>query len=418
MYKFAHIADCHLGANRDPSLEKLELTAFRMALETCIKERVDFILIAGDLFHANIPDMSVANEAVKIMKEVRDTGIPIYVIYGSHDYSPNETSMIDILDSAGLITKIVKGDVVDNKLKLKWFTDKKTRAKLVGISARKMGLEKKYFEMLDRELLENENGFKIFAFHSLISEIKPDYLVSMESIPTSLLPKGFNYYAGGHLHSHAEISLPEHENIVYPGTLFAGYSRDLENAARGDRRGFYIVNFEDKVKEIKFIEVPVCEYLYFEYDASNKNSLQAQKELFGKLREIQPEGKVVIVKIKGELSGGKTSDLSSSEIKNFLMKNGAIFVSINRYGLTSKEYSSIKVMGEDIQTIENNLLRENIGAVKVSNEALKGESGVKLAYDLLKVLRLEQKLNESKKDYQIRIQKQALDFLGLTEDLK
>jgi hypothetical protein len=418
MYKFAHLADCHLSANREPVLENLELTAFKKAFDSCIQEKVDFILITGDLFHANIPDMRVANEAVRKMKEAKDKGIPIYVIYGSHDYSPNETSMIDILDSAGLIKKIVKGKVVEDKLRLEFFIDPKTKAKLVGISARKVGLEKNYFEILDRESLEKEHGFKIFAFHSVISELKPEYLAQMESIPVSLLPKGFDYYASGHIHQRCETSLPEHERIVYPGTLFAGYARDLEHSAKGVKRGFYIVSFDDIIEDVKFKEVPVCEYLYFEYDASNKNSMQAKKELSEELSKIQVENKLVVVKIYGELSGGKTSDISASEVRSLLMENGAVYVSINRYGLTSKEYAAIKVMGEDIAAIENRLLRENIGVVKVSNEALKGEKGAKLAVDLLKALRQEQKLNEKKNDYIERIQKQALGVLELKEDLQ
>jgi hypothetical protein len=418
MYKFAHLADCHLGANRDPVLEGLELAAFKKALGFCLEEKVDFILIAGDLFHANIPDMHVTNEAVKKMREVKDRGIPIYAIYGSHDYSPNETSMIDILDSAGLIKKIVKGEIVEEKLKLEFFTDPKTKAKLVGISARKVGLEKGYFEILDRDSLEKEPGFKIFTFHSALSELKPEYLSQMESMPVSLLPKGFDYYAGGHIHQHSESSLPDHERIVYPGTLFAGYPRDFEESAKGVKRGFYIVSFEDKIADIKFKEVPVCECVYFEYDASNKNSIQARKELLEKLGKVQAEGKLVVAKIKGELSGGKTSDISSNEIRSLLIENGAVYVSINRYGLTSKEYAAVKVMGEDIPTIENKLFRENIGAVKVSNEALKGEKGAKLATDLLKALRQEQKLNEKKNDYIERVQKQALDVLELQGALK
>ncbi len=118
MFKFAHIADCHIGANRAPALETLELAAFSKAMEICVQEKVDFVLISGDLFHANLPDMHVANEAVKKMRQVKDAGIPIYVIYGSHDYSPNDTSIIDILESTGLIKKIVKGEDVDGKLRL------------------------------------------------------------------------------------------------------------------------------------------------------------------------------------------------------------------------------------------------------------------------------------------------------------
>jgi hypothetical protein len=416
MLKFAHFADCHIGANRGPVLEKLELAAFSKAMDVCMQEKVDFVLIAGDLFHANLPDMYVANEAVKKMKEVRDAGIPIYVIYGSHDYSPNGTSIIDILDSTGLIKKVVKGEDVDGKLRLAVFTDPKTKAKLVGISGRKAGLERNYFEMLDREFLEKEEGFKIFAFHSAISELKPEFLAQMESIPMSLLPKGFDYYASGHVHRRTESGFAGYERVVYPGALFGGYSRDLEDSAKGEKRGFYLVSFDEKVEEVKFMEVSVCDFEYFEYDVSDKNSVQAKKDLLDKLSKIAAENKIAVVKIKGELSGGKTSDISSSEIRDLLKENGALDVIINRYGLTSRDYSSVRAMGEGVPAIENRLLRENIGAVKVSIEELKADKGAKLAQDLLKVLRQEQKLNETKKDYVERVQKHALNTLGLGDE--
>jgi hypothetical protein len=98
-----------------------------------------------------------------------------------------------------------------------------------------------------------------------------------------------------------------------------------------------------------------------------------------------------------------------------LIEKGATYVSINRYGLTSKEYSAIKTIGGDIQMIENKLFRENISTIKITDEALKGEKGTKLAVELLKLLRQEQKLGEKKNDYIERIQKQALAVLRLEE---
>jgi len=85
MYKFAHIADCHLGAQKYSKLKELELKAFKEALDICMAEEVDFIIIAGDLFHSNLPDMSVVKETVKKLREVKEKGIPVYIIYGSHD---------------------------------------------------------------------------------------------------------------------------------------------------------------------------------------------------------------------------------------------------------------------------------------------------------------------------------------------
>lgn len=416
MYKFAHLADCHLGANRELVLQNLELAAFKIALDKCIEEKVNFVVVSGDLFHANIPDMAVTNEAVKKMRQVKDEGIPIYAIYGSHDYSPNETSMVDVLDSAGLISKIVRGKMQEDKLELEFVVDPSTGAKLAGISARKRGLEKDYYEILDRDKLENEKGFKIFVFHSAITELKPELLSGMDSIPLSLLPKNFDYYAGGHIHQSAAKKLEGYGAIVYPGPLFAGYPRDLEASAKGEKRGFYVVSFDEKIERVDFHETPVCNFAYIEYDASNKDSVQAQRQLLEKLEEGNVRGKLVILKIKGELSAGKTSDISSAQLRDLLVEKGAIYLSINRFGLTSKEYAGIKVIAEDVSTIEQKLFAESIGSVKISADKLKGESGVKIAVEMLRLMRQEEKTNETKKDYEDRMINSGLEILGLKRE--
>ena len=418
VFKFAHIADCHIGAFNDQILRELSLNAFKKTMDICVQEKVNFVLITGDLFHSNIPDLLLANEAVKIMKKVKDKGIPIYVIYGSHDYSINETSLIDLLESAGLIKKIVKGKTNENQLDLDFLIDPKTKAKLTGLSGRKRSLEKEYFKILNRELLEKEAGFKIFAFHIVIDEIKPGNIAPMEAVPISYFPSNFDYYAGGHLHKNIIEELPNYKNIVYPGTIFAGYPRDLEDSANGLKRGFCIVKFDKKVEEIIFHEIELCDYLYKEFDLTNKNSLQAQLELTEELDKLNVENKIVLIKIKGELSGGKPSDISSVEIKKILQKNGAKLVNINRYSLTSKEFTTIKVMGDDIQTIENKLLMENLGTIKVTNSVLKGKQGLQLAEELLKILKQEQKSNERNDDYNRRVLDQAQKLLKIEEEGK
>jgi len=416
--KFAHIADTHIGAHREPVLAQLEAEAFGIAIDRCIQEKVDFIIISGDLFQSGIPDLAAVDDAVKKMHAVREAGIPIYVIYGSHDYNPNGKSIIDILDSTGLIKKVVKGEIVDGKLELEFFTDSKTGAKLVGISARKAGLESRYYEILDREALEKEQGFKIFVFHSGLDEFKPKHLAQMESIPVSCLPRDFQYYAGGHIHEKSEHALPHYGPIVFPGTLFAGSPRDFEASAKGTQRGFYIVQFNKKIEKTEFVPVKVCECVYHEYDVSNKNSVQAQHELQKSLKELDVKDKFALIKVFGELAGGKTSDLKFAELKKMLSEKGAIHIDINRFGLVSKEYANMKVAGEDIGEIEDRLFKENIGTVKLSNADLKGDNGIKLAHELLKVVRQEAKTGETKKDYNIRVAEYAVKTLKLTETME
>ncbi|MEM3432880.1 MAG: metallophosphoesterase, partial [Candidatus Methanomethyliaceae archaeon] len=115
--KFAHMADVHLGATSEPRLRQLEVEAFRRAFEECLKENVDFVVISGDLFHVNIPDLLVVKEATKVMMRFVETGRRIYVVYGSHDFSPNATSMVDILEEAGVIVRVGKPSTVNGMLR-------------------------------------------------------------------------------------------------------------------------------------------------------------------------------------------------------------------------------------------------------------------------------------------------------------
>jgi DNA repair exonuclease SbcCD nuclease subunit len=390
------------------------MNSFLYALDECMRRKVDFIIITGDLFHSNIPDLAVVNVAVKKMSVLVSHNIPIYVIYGSHDYSPNETSIVDILSSANLFKKVVRGEVKDEKLKLEFFTDHKTGAKIVGVSARRLGLEKKYFEILDRESLESEPGFKIFAFHSGITELKPRHLTHMESIPLSYLPKGFNYYAGGHIHQHFKQEVKGYGLVAYAGTTFAGYPRDLEENAKGEKRGFFIISFNSSgIENIEFVEIPLPEHFLFEYDATGKSSTIVREELIKNVREIPVKGKIVLLKVSGEMAGGNPSDIDFTEIRNMLLQRGALYVSVNRHGLTTKEYGGFRTVDEDVSEVERKLLREDIGTVKVSGASLKGEEGAKLAFGLLNILRQRQKAGETKKDYENRMLKQAIDFLKL-----
>ena len=411
MHKFAHMADIHLGAHREPALQKLEADAFSKAMDKCIELEVDFILVCGDFFHIGIPDLSVVNEALLKIRQVQKAGIPIYVIYGSHDYTPNGTSVIDILDTAGVMTNVAHWWVIGSKVKLDFFEDKKTGAKLAGISARKIGLERKYYEMLDKESLEKEDGFKVFAFHSAITEFKPEYLSEMESLPISYFPKGFDYYAGGHIHQRGEFKFPNYEKIVFPGPLFTGYGKDLEATVKGEQRGFYVVSFDNKVRQIEFQAIKNFEGIYQEYNATGKNALEVDKEL-RRLLDINVNGKAVVLKVRGELAGGKTSDINFPEIRSRLLGRGALYVHLNRYGLSSKEFPKFAARGEEVSAIEGRVLTERIGQVSISQQTLKDPL---VAMEVLRVLRQEQKSNESKKDYQGRMIRSAIETLRLKE---
>jgi len=404
MSKFAHMSDIHLGAPVEPALRELERKCFARAVDLCLEQDVDFVLISGDLFDVGIPDLGVVNDAVKKMRELREAKVPIYAIYGSHDYTPTGTSVIDVLHTAGILTNVMHPVHEAGKLRLKMFVDPETGAKLTGIAARKIGLESKSYEILDREALEKETGFKVFAFHSGITQFKPEYLSEMETIDIGSLPKGFDYYAGGHIHQRGEFHLPGYQRVVFPGPLFTGHGgKDLEMTARGERRGFYVVDFDDKFRGMRFVPVENFPGTFLEYDAGGKNAVVANKELQERVGRLDVTGKVVVVRVTGELAGGKTHEVDVHAARKAIMDRGAIGVYVNRHGLTSKEQADVVVAGEDAPTIERNLFRERVGKLRLSAKELSGEAGAERAAELLTLMRQGIKSTETKKNYSKRL---------------
>ncbi|MBI3840356.1 MAG: exonuclease SbcCD subunit D [Thaumarchaeota archaeon] len=416
MHKFAHLADAHLGAHREPNLQRLELHSFDAAMAKCVEAGVDFVLICGDLFHVGIPDLGVVDSALKSMMRLQKHGIPIYAIYGSHDYTPNGTSVIDILNTAGILTNLFRPGFSGGGLKLPVFIDEKTGAKLAGISARKIGLESRYYDILDRASLEAEDGFKVFAFHSGITELKPEQLSEMETVGIDMLPRGFDYYAGGHIHQRGEYRLDGHDRIVFPGPLFTGYGRDLEETAKGERRGFYLVEFDDRVRTQRFVPVDSFAGVFREYDATGRNSGEAGRMISDDLKRVDVDGKLVVIRVYGVLAGGKPSDIDFGAIRAGLVGRGAIHAYINRNSLTSKESSERTAQGLDPAALEKSLLRREVGRVSVSSESLRGERGAETGAELLRLLRQQAKLGESKRDYTARMVgagKRALGIEGM-----
>lgn len=415
--KFAHLSDIHLGFQKSTALQKIEQDVFEHALDECMSRKVDFILIPGDMFHVNIPEMRVQKFAFAKFKQVYDAGIPVYVVYGSHDFSPVSNSVIDLLAETKFITKVTKvKESTNDKIVLDFIQDKKTGTKITGFSGLKAGKDIAYYEKLDRKSLESEPGFKIFLFHGGISELKSGTEPEGEYMPLSLLPKGFAYYAGGHLHKFSHQKYDNYSHVVYPGTLFAGYHSDLEENARGLKRGFVLVEFDDTIKNIEFVTIPNTNYELIEINAENKVAKSISTELQTRLKQIDPANKIVIIKVEGELSVGKTTDIDFSAIRESLAKKNALEVKINRNKLSSREYNITPASGTNKDEIETNVFKENIGEIRLTQKELTGDEGVKLAKRLLKDLGQPKLETERAAEYNSRIEQNAFEILGLNKD--
>lgn len=413
--KFAHMSDIHIGAFRQPELRALVVEAFEKAVDRCIAESVSFIILAGDIFESNIPDLASVRRAAEKMKQAIDSGIRFYAIYGSHDFSPNYSSMVDVLDGAGMFTKAEEMSNSEGKVTLSFVQDP-SGARICGISGRKLSIDRDAYAILDRKRLEAEPGLKIFVFHGAIEELKPPTLEKMEAMPLSLLPTGFDYYAGGHVHSHQLESLPGHRNVAFPGPLFATDYSELLQLAKGEERGFYIVDFEESISKVEFVPIRVCDVVEVYYSAQGKSSPQAAKELLELASETDAGGKVVLLTVEGELAEGKTSDIDFAAVRKRLGASAPLIVLSNNSHLTSKEQVKSAGPPTPVHVTERQLFEKEISRVKSEEAKLRGEKGVSLAVDLLRTLKEGKKENETKGAFEERTHRAGFAVLGLQVD--
>lgn len=406
--KFAHMADIHLGAASDQALKRLEVETLDRAIKICEEEDVDFIIISGDLFHVNIPDLGVVRDSVRVIMRFVATGRKIYVVYGSHDFSPNSTSIIDILEEAGVLIRVGKPEVVNGKLRPSVVEDSRSGALLTGISGRRASLERQAFLDLDREYLHSLRGFKIFVFHTGIEDVRKEG-ERYDGIPSTDLPKGFDYYAGGHIHRRIEIR--KGMNLVFPGPLFAGWGADMEATVKGERRGMYIVEANGELKT-RFVDMTPLDGLFKEFPATGLSPQALNGRLMGFAGEADVKGKLVVVKVFGELSNGRTSEVDFNGFREALTKRGAVYLHLSRGQLRSKEMDAVTVAGEDPGEIEEKVFAELAGAVKSKNDSLR-EGSVRIAKDLLTQIRAMKHEGETQMDYDSRVMEAAIKVLGV-----
>tara|TARA_Y100000034_G_C6900589_1_gene416404 strand:+ start:1 stop:1152 length:1152 start_codon:yes stop_codon:yes gene_type:complete len=337
--KFAHIADCHIGGWKDLELKGLGMKSFERSIDICIQENVGFVLIAGDLFNTSLPSIDLIKETAEILNKLKERDIDVYIIPGSHDFSPSGKTMIDVLEHAGLMINVMK--IKDNQL---LFTEDKTGVKITGLVGLRSSLDNYYYETLDFSNLDVP-GFKIFMLHNTINEIKPKDLDKVEGMGINLLPKGFDYYAAGHVH-YIKESPYGNGTLVYPGPLFPNNFKELEELKHG---GFYIYDNGN----LKYFEVKLKDTLCVSINAEGKSSKEVEDEV---LRITDYEDKILLLRVAGVLREGKGSDINFKVI-NEKFSSAFVFLK-NTTKLTSKEFLNLEVKDIEIEDVEKEIVKE------------------------------------------------------------
>ncbi|NUN11091.1 DNA repair exonuclease [Candidatus Micrarchaeota archaeon] len=395
MVKFVHFADVHLGAFRDKRLRELNLNAFEKTIDYCIENKVDFVVIAGDLFDIAVPELEVVKKAAAKLLQLKNAGIDCFAIYGSHDYTPGQTSVVDVLNASGLLTKVSDGYYSDDGKLCLNACKHSSGVSFVGISARAKSIDSSYFGDLDLASLEKIPNPKIFLFHNTLAETKPDFLAGVASLPFSVFPKGFDYYAGGHVHEKTNVVEPGYGRFVFPGPLFAADYRDLEELAKHST-GFFLVELKNNESFAEFVELNrVCRVELFDYSVTGKSVSRINDDLASLLSRCSDS--VVLLKLSGLLDGN-VSEINFDFIRSFLEEKKCIFY-LNRNALEKQSLDRVRVPFSSKREAEEKVFKELVSQQSFSSELTAPDK----AFAFFEALKQPLVEGESKKDYESRI---------------
>ena len=339
MAKFAHLADVHLGGWKQQQMQELNFQSFREAINVCIKEKVDFVIIAGDLFDSAYPSIEILKKAFAEFRRLYESKIPCFLVAGSHDYSVSGKTFLDVLEKAGFCKNLLMLEENERGIFLNPIIYKGIA--IYGYPGKKSSLE---IEDLKKIKLNDSPGmFKIFVLHTTIDKAKGS--LPIDSISVSELPSA-DYYALGHLHIDFQ-----YENFVYPGPVFPNNFQELEDVQFG---GMYI--FDTSSKSMKKIELKLKEVVPVTIELNN--ALTATEKIISEIDKHNIEDKIVLLRVRGELENGKNSDIKFSKIDEFIKRKNAYFFLRNTHELIEKEPDmEIEIDKSNSENIENETIK-------------------------------------------------------------
>ena len=143
--------------------------------------------------------------------------------------------------------------------------------------------------------------------------------------------------------------------------------------------------------------------ILFEINAEGKIPEEIMREAIEKIEKEDLNNKYVLLKIYGELSSGKISEINRKKIIDYVKNKGAKGINININSLKSREYPEKIIPADNVIDVEKNVFETYLKEYRTRENALNGENGVKLALSLFNELKINRSEEENSQDFENRI---------------
>ena len=262
--RFIHAADLHLDSpfigikavapdNVADALQDATFGAYEKIINMCIDERVDALLVAGDVYDSADRSLRAQLKFVEGLKRLDKAGIRSFVCHGNHDPLDGWEARLDYSQGCTRFREESKAVPV--------FEDDPERAVVHGISYPTRDV---YDNLALRLGKGHPEAFSIGLMHANVGSdtTHVNYApCSLEDLERS----GIDYWALGHVHGRQVIS-ERSPIVVYPGNPQGRHPNepgargvylvevDDDGAVRLDFRSVDIVRWERTLLEISHME--------------------------------------------------------------------------------------------------------------------------------------------------------------------
>lgn len=243
--KFLHIADLHLdspfiGLSTLPqplfsAVQESTFQSLERIITVAIKEAVDFVLIAGDIYDSE--DQSVRAQArfLKEMKRLEAANIKVFMIHGNHDFIEKHKEKLALPNNVHVFPEQVEVVTLT--------TDDGVNVHIYGFSYNERHIRA---SRVDEYSVQGEADYHIALLHGSEVSSSDEHDVYAPFRVQEISKKGFDYWALGHIHKRQLLA--ESPSIYYPGNIQG------RNRKESGEKGASIITLAEANTTIDFIE--------------------------------------------------------------------------------------------------------------------------------------------------------------------
>ena len=270
--RFVHAADLHLDspfrgirAEAPPhvadTLHRATFDAYENIVSLCLRERVDALLVAGDIYDGADRSLRAQLRFIDGLNRLDAAGIRTFVCHGNHDPLDGWEARLDLPPGCVRFGREVSREPV--------FPDEPQRAAVYGVSYPTREIRESLVPLFDSALSTLSAGFNIGLLHANVGG-HPDHDPYAPCSVADLAGTGLDYWALGHVHTR-QVLRDERPTVVYPG------NPQGRNPRETGERGVYLAEVNDQGQlNLSFRPVDVVRWEFMEVDITG---LETEQEL-------------------------------------------------------------------------------------------------------------------------------------------